>query len=294
MSIQVPDSAKTAFEDNMQTSGAVELPFLAPPFYIVNGNARLEQVGGIHFYGGWACNVDKLQTAAESWNDRLFPIPGLTATETILDSGQKLQVHASRNIFVAPIGIRQFSTITAPDGRKQRVAPFTKGARPGIQVLCVLGYRDPNKAIQPWAPIMLTASGYQVNHVGDAFANWNKAIKPLVRKLVPGVEPSSILNLFWMSIGTFGKDRKTRTVGGGQQQQIITPVTSYIPDTLDEESLSSLYVGEEIAEWMVELSNLSKDWLQVFKNLTTPKVEQVDSHELDMQEPPPPEDDIPF
>ena len=295
MPISVPDSAKTAFDGNMQTNGAVELPFLAPPFYIVNGNARLEQVGGIHFFGGFACNVDKLQSAAESWENRPFPVPGLTATETVLDNGHKLQVHAARGLIVAPIGIRQFLTITSPDGRKQRVAPFTKGARPGIQVLCVLGYKDENKVIQPWAPIMLTASGYQVNHLGDAFSNWNKAIKPLVKKLVPGIEPSSIMNLFWMSVGTFGKERKARTVGAGQQQQTITPVSAYIPESLDEKVLETLYVGEDVAGWMAELSGLSKEWLQVFKNLQASKpVEQIEHDNI--EEPPPPEDEynVPF
>src|SRR5262245_7052581 len=116
--MKIPDKAKDAFEGNMQTSGAVELPFAVAPFYIVNGNARLEQVGGIHYFGGWAVNVDKLQAAAETWEDRPFPIPGIVETETILESGQKLKVYAARSLFVAPIGMRQFSTLSSPDGRK--------------------------------------------------------------------------------------------------------------------------------------------------------------------------------
>jgi hypothetical protein len=295
MTINIPDSARTAFDGNMQNSTAVELPFPAPPFYILNGNARLEQVGGVHFFGGWACNTDKFQPTIDHWEGRIFPIPGISPAQTILENGTKLDVHAARNLFVAPIGMRQFSTIENAEGRKQRVAPFTKGARPGIQFLCMLGYRDPQKVIQAWAPIMLTASGYQVNHLQDAFSNWNKAIKPLVKKLVPDVDPSAVSNLFWMSIGTFGTERKAITVGIPPRQQTITPVTSYIPENLDEEMLKKLYVGEELAGWMATLSLEAKEWLQVFRNMTPakPVAETVETQYLD-EPPPPPDDDIPF
>jgi len=295
MSIKISEKVTGAFDGNMQSSSAVELPFACPPFFVSNGDARLEQAGGVHYFGGWACSTEKLQIASESWEDRPFPIPGLTQTDIIVKKNQKLQVLASRNILVAPIGVRQFSTITADDGRKQRVAPFTKGARPGIQVLCILGYKDANKAIQPYMPVMLTASGYQVNHTQDAFANWNKAIKPLIKKLLPNVEPSKISNLFWMSIGTFGTKPNFVSVGKGDQGNTITPISAYIPETLDEKVLETLYVGDDVSEWMADLSALAKDWLQVFRNMTPakPVTEPEEPHDFD-QEPPPPEDDIPF
>jgi hypothetical protein len=294
MTIKVPENAKTAFDGNMQTSSAVELPFSAPAFFIVNGNAQLQQVGGIHYFGGWACGTEKLKEAADSWENVTFPVRGLTPTETIVQSGQKLPVYASRSLLVAPIGIRKFSTIKDPSGQKRRVPPFTKGARPGIQVVCMLGYKDENKNIFPWAPIILTANGYQTNNVQGAFSNWNKAIKPLVQKLIPDQKPASVSNLFWMAIGTFGQDRIQKPAG----EKFITPVSCYIPENLDEKILESLYVGEEIAEYMADLSEKSREWFQVFNvpaNSQKLVAEPVEEHDnWDMQEPPPPEDDIPF
>jgi len=296
--MKIPDKARNAFQGNMQTGGAVELPFPAPPFYVVNGNAQLAALNNFQFFGGWACNTERLQFAAENWEGAIFPIPGIQAAETVLDNGQKLSVHAARSLLVAPIGMRQFSSVFDPaTNQTRRVAPFTPGARPGIQVLCVLGYKNEQKIIQHWAPIMLTTKGYQVNNVQKAFVNWQKTIKPIVKKIVPDAEPISVCNLFWMSIGTFGTERKQEMVGGGQQRKPITQISAWIPESLDEATLERLYVGDHVAEWMAELSEQAMEWFKVFENMPQPQRHAqapVENPDFDLDEPPPPEDDIPF
>jgi hypothetical protein len=299
--MKIPDKAKTAFDGNMQSSSTVELPFPAPPFYIVNGNAQLAALNNFQYFGGWACNTDRLKFAADEWQGAPFPIPGLVSAETVLDNGNKLPVLAARSLLVAPIGMRQYSSVfDHGTGRTQRVAPFTPGARPGIQVLCVLGYKNEQKAIQAWAPVMLTTKGYQVNNVQKAFSSWQKTIKPLIKKLIPDAPPSSVSNLFWMSIGTFGQERKQELVGSGQQRKPITPISAWIPENLDEAMLERLYVGDEIAEWMADLSEQAQDWLKVFENLapavnarsqTPPLPEEPD---FDLDPIPATEDEIPF
>ncbi|HCR70924.1 MAG TPA: hypothetical protein DIW23_05735 [Anaerolineae bacterium] len=292
--LDIPEKASNAFQGNMQNGGAVELPFPAPSFFIVNGNAQLQQVGGIHYFGGFACAKTKLQEAAESWENVVYPVPGLYETEKILESGEKLPVFASRNLTVAMIGMRLFATLKS-DG-KTRVPAFSKEAIPGIQVVCLLGYKNENKEILPWAPIMISASGYQVNNVRDAFIKWFKAIKPTVKKLAPNQEPSNITNLFWMSIGTFGETRVQKPAG----QKFITPVSSFIPDVLDEDVVKSRYVGNEIASLMADFATDAKEWLHVFDKdkftgPTSPQgfTEPAEDPHWDSQEQPP-EDDIPF
>jgi hypothetical protein len=291
--IDVPQSAQTAFQGNMNTRETIELPFAAPPFYIVNGDAKLVSLKNYQYFGGWAGNADKIKEAADTWEGVPYPIPGLQASETILDDNTALQVLASRSLIVAPIGIRQFSVMKV-DGREKRVAPFTKGAAPRIQAIVLLGYHNENKQIVPWAPVMLTAKGFQVNHVQKAFEDWHKAIKPHVKNLVPGVDPASIVNLFWMYIGTFGNERKQDTVGTGSTTKTITPVSAFIPTDLDEQKVSNMYVGSETAEFMVEYSSKSQEWLKAYHNITPAKATASDAP-LDVDQTPPPYDEeIPF
>lgn len=287
MPINVPPTARNAFDGNMNERTTVELPFPCPPFFVINGNEKLEALKNVQYYGGFACGTEKLQLAAEHWKDLPFPIPAFQKINLALKGGVKVEVLASRSLIVAPIGIREYSSFKNDAGRK-RVAPFTKGARPGIQALCVLGYRDEQKAIHPWAPVMLTASGYQVNYLKDAFASYRKAIRPHVKKLVPGMT-DSILNLFWMFVGTFG-ERKDQLVGTGSNSQIITPIISFVPEDLNENKVENIYVGDPMAEFMADISSQAQEWLSVFAKMAQPMHEA----QPDFDYPPPPYDENPF
>jgi hypothetical protein len=289
MTINIPGKAQTAFQGNMQTSAAVELPFPAPAFYIVNGDAKLAALKNVQYFGGWACNVEKLREAADHYSNVPYPIPGFHELNMVADDGKTYDVLTSRSLVVATVGMRQFSTIKDASGNKKRVAPFTKGARPGIQVLCILAYRNEQKQIVPWAPVMLTANGYQVNHIQKAIQTWRKTIKPYVGKLVPGAD-DSILNLFYMHIGTFGAERKAEPAG----EKSITPVSAFIPDEMDEKKIENLYVGEPMAEFMADISEKSQEWLKVFSNMQQAQPSRNQPEEMIEESPLPPEDDIPF
>ena len=261
MSIKLPASAQGAFNGNMQSGSKVELPFYTPAFWIMNGKASMKQIGGVHFFGGWACESSKVEAAKEHWQDLIVPPLGLTSTEFVADSGQSMNVFAARSLYVAVIGVRQFS-IAKVNGEDRRVPPFTPGARPGVQILAVLGYRDADKNLRPWAPILLSAKGYQVNHLSKAVNAWGSALKPVLKKMgLDGAHPG----LFWSAIGTFGEERKQELVGKGTDKSTITPVSVYIPtNEISEETVSKLYVGEDVADWMAELSGKAKDWLHAF------------------------------
>lgn len=295
MTINIPGAAQSAFQGNMQTSAAVELPFPAPAFYIVNGDAKLAALKNVQYFGGWACNVEKLRESADNYDNVPYPIPGFQPLEMVADDGKMYNVLSARSLVVATIGMRQFSTIKDASGNKKRVPPFTKGARPGIQVLCVLGYRNEQKQILPWAPVMLSANGYQVNHIQKSINSWRKAIKPHVAKLVPGAD-DSILNLFYMHIGTFGDKRKAEPAG----EKSITPVSAYIPEDLDEKKVENMYVGEPMAEFMADISIKAQEWLKVFSNMEKPQAQaqaafRNQPQDMLYEEPPFPDDDqIPF
>ena len=292
MPITVPENAKGAFDGNMQSSAKVELPFYTPAFWIVNGKPAMKALGGVGFFGGWACEQTKLEAAREHWENIQVPPPGMSADEVALDNGDMLNCYTARAAYFAVIGVRMFSTVSN-NGETRRVAPFTQGARPAIQVLAILGYRDENKVIQPWVPVLLTAKGYQSNHLRKAVDTWANTVKPLLKKMgMEGLHPG----LFWSAIGTFGQERKQEMVGGANNKRPITPVQAYIPQNLDQTMLESLYVGPSVAEFMATTSAQAKDWLHAFDNL--PQAVKPAAHEEygepPIDEPPPPEDDIPF
>lgn len=287
MSINVPTSAQGAFAGNMAQGQKIELPFPAPAFYIVNGEAKLAALKNYAYYGGFACSSGNIKAASEGWENCKYPIPGFTE-ETIAIGEDSILSHVSRSLVVAPIGMRPFSILEV-NGSKKRVAPFTKGARPALQVLVVLGYRNENKQIESWAPALLTAKGYQVNHLQKAFADWKKAITPFMKEIAPGM-PSDVTNLFWMHIGTFGTERKAEQHG----ESSITPVWSFIPDGLTAQQVENMYVGDNMAEFMASLSVQSAEWLKAYskpnvvENISDPYVNAPVAQDM------PDESDIPF
>lgn len=294
MPITIPGKAQNAFEGSMKTSQSVELPFPCPAFFVVNGDAKMRPFNDFRYFGGLSGHTDKIVEASSKWQDAPYPIPGLELLEMMDDAGKPYETLSARSLIVAPIGMRLFSSLKE-NGFKKRVAPYTKGATPGIQVLSLLAYKNEQKQITPLYPIMLSANGYQVNHIQKAFEDWRKAIKPFVNKLVPGAS-ASVLNLFYMYIGTFGPERKQELVGRGDNQRTITPIVSFIPESLDEKKVENMYVGEEVAEWMADIHEESLEWLKVFSNMQSAQSSQPQAAYVEeyIPEPPPPEDDIPF
>jgi len=286
MPISVPSSAQGAFNGTMQSGQKIELPFPAPPFNILNGDPKFEELQNIMYFGGFDSSIQNLKAAVEQWENCPFPIPGFTEKELTKD-GKKVPSVISRVLIVAPIRMRQFSKYTDPVTKKvKRVAPFTKGARPALQVLAYLAYLNESKTVTPWAPILITATGYQVNHVTKAFSDWKKAIQPFMNDIAPGM-PSDVTNLFWMRIGTFGKAAHFEPHG----ESIITPVSSYIPDDLTAAKVESQYVGNDMAEFMASLVVQSDEWANAYRNATPATAVNEAVHDEPL---PPPEDDIPF
>lgn len=292
MPINVPTKAQNAFNGSMQTRSAVELPFPCPAFYIINGNPDLEALNNSLYFGGWASSSENIKKSTEKW-DVPEKIPGLYEIKRTDGDGKPYYIQSARSIAFAPIGMRMYS-VAEVNGMERRVAPFTKGARPGMQVLGMLGYKNEQKQLQAWSPIMLTASGYQVNHLQNAFSQWRKAITPHVKKLVPDFT-DSVLNLFWMYIGTFG-DRVQVPAGLPRAgvQKYVTPMNAFIPENLDEKKVENMYVGDPLAEFMADLHEQAEEWLKVFSKLQQAQASIAHDDGMAYDEPPPPEDDIPF
>ena len=122
----------------------------------------------------------------------------------------------------------------------------------------------------PWGPVVLTAKGYQARNLLDAFARWDKATSQVRWKIAPGVPAWC----FYLSLGTFGRDRQALNVGKPGAQSPITPISVYIPDRLTESFVSNLFVGSQVAEQMSTIQDQATAWLKAWKEETPLEVEE--------------------
>jgi len=274
----------------MTLGGGVELPFLAPVMWVINGDAKLKAIGGAQYYGGWACKAEDLDDAVQHWAVNIPP--NFALAEITTSDNTTFNAYTARSVIVAPIAVRQF-WIDA-DGR--RSAGYVDGGRHAVQAICMMAARLGHKdvvALEPCGPVMLSAKGYQARNLLGAFSAWNKHTAGLRRKVAPGVPAWC----FYLSIGTFSKDRAQIMVGKTSQSP-ITPVTAYLPDDLSEEKLTRLFAGNEVANQMADLLDQAQDWLAAGKQESDRGASGgAGRGEPEYGPPPenwPPEEDIPF
>ncbi len=279
--INLDNELARKLDQGMRAGDTVDLPFPVVYIWALNGQTGYKQQGGALYYGGWACKVDDIQSAAEQQG---LQVPSEWKRVTIASrDGGEFEAYTTRSIVVAPIGKRESWLL---DG--QRYPAYTEGGRRHLQVLAYLSEahgENGSRQLYPWGPVVLTAKGYQARNLLDAFSKWNKATAQTRWKSAPGVPAWC----FYLSIGTYGKERQVVSVGKPGAQSPITPIGVFNYDHMDEEILNSLFVGNETAARMAELQDLSIEWLNAWKGKAS--AEPLD---LDQEPPLPLEDEIPF
>ena len=241
----------------MRAGGAVDLPFPVVYIWALNGQASYKSQGGALYYGGWACKSDDLQTVADQQG---LTIPQDWKQVTIASrDGGEFEAYTARSAVVAPIGKRES---WLHDGK--RSSAYVEGGRRHLQVLAYMAEvqgSNGNGQFFPWGPVVLTAKGYQARNLLDAFARWEKATSQIRWKVAPGVPAWC----FYISLGTFGKERQAINVGKPGAQSPITPITAFIHERFNDELITSLFVGNEVAAIMADLQDQAADWLNAWK-----------------------------
>ena len=266
--------------DQGMRGDAIELPFPVVYIWTLNGQLAFKSQGGALYYGGWACKATDMQTIAEQ-QETTLPLDWKLVTIAGRD-GDEFDAYTNRNVIVAPIGKRESWLF---DGK--RSATYIEGGRRHLQVLAYLaGSRLDNgtKQLIPWGPVVLTAKGYQARNLLDAFARWHKVTSQIPWKVAPGVPAWC----FFMSLGTYGKERQAINVGKPGAQSPITPVGVYIPEHLNSDLISDLFVGEALAHKMADMHDQSTDWLNAWKMNTNVLPDEDLENEGDVEE------EIPF
>jgi hypothetical protein len=278
-------------DQGMRAGENIELPFPVVYIWTMNGQPSYKSQGGALYYGGWACKAEDLQAIVESQG---VTIPSNWKQVTISSrDGGEFEAYTTRSVIVAPIGKRESWLF---DGK--RMPSYVEGGRRHLQVLAYMaelqgtnGGNGGARAGQliPWGPVVLTAKGYQARNLLDAFARWDKATAQMRWKFAPGVPAWC----FYLTLGTFGKDRQATNVGKPGAQSPITPISVFLPDNLNEggkfaDELSRLFVGQEIAAVMSDLQDQAYEWLNAWKAGALEEVEEYRDNGF------PAEEEIPF
>lgn len=273
MNISLDSDLARKLELGMRSGDTVDLPFPVVYVWAFNGQAGYKSQGGALYYGGWACKSEDLQSVADQ-QGLIIPEDWKHVTISSRDGGE-FEAYTTRNVIVAPIG-KRISWLL--DGK--RSTDYVEGARRHIQVLAYLaeskaenGRESPSaisRQFVPWGPVVLTAKGYQARNLLDAFSRWEKTTAQLRWKIASGVPAWC----FYLSLGTFGKERQVLSVGKPGAQSPITPISVYIPEKFNEELISSLFVGNEVAAIMADLQDQASDWLNSWNTSTTVNTEE--------------------
>lgn len=258
--IQLDSNIARKLDQGMRSGEIVDLPFPVVYVWALNGQTSYRSTGGAPYFGGWACKAEDLQSVADQ---QALPVPSDWKQVTISSrDGGEFEAFTSRSVLVAPIGRRE-SWLS--DGR--RSAAYIEGGRRHLQVLAYLAESqgsNGSKTFVPWGPVVLTAKGYQARNLLDSFARWEKATAQIRWKVAPGVPAWC----FYLSLGTFGKDRQAMNVGKPGAQSPITPISVYIPEKFSEDVFASLFVGNEVAAVMADLQDQASQWLSAWKEPT--------------------------
>jgi hypothetical protein len=262
------NDTQKALGGGLVTSNKVELPFKAGNVWVMNGQANMAamlksgSVPPAMYFGGFAANVKNFE---ETHTELGLTIP-TTWQKTVGTSrdGKSFDEYVTRQISFAPITKRA----SYYDEATNRRSPGKFGnARFHINVLAS-GYLPTKNAeghvvFQPWMPLIISAKGAQAFIILDAFRKWEKHSRA-ARKAMGEMAH----NAFILTMGTFGDTRIQKMVGPEGKQSPITPLSLRVPegeDDLTQDFVAPRYVGDEFVTQMVELLQLSTEWVTDWK-----------------------------
>jgi len=240
MNIQLPQDFIDQLNSAIDSDG-IHLPFTAPIVWWKHGNKQLKATGDIRYYGGWATNAEEFY-AAVGENGAL---PTGFVDGSFSGNDGEFAVYQTRKVCVAPIATR-----------KRWITMENSKGRSHLQMLCMLASQEDGH-FASWGPVVLSAKGLTTREIENSFRTFDTVTAEIRKEIAPHIPTL----YFWRFIGTFGKDPEFIKVGSGNNTSNVTYPTIYQPQELNNDLVSSWFVGEEVAGKMVEYRNLAADWL---------------------------------
>ena len=255
-------------------SQTIELPFMAPMLWWLNGDPRAQTASEASKMGGWAISQDEIELLDA-------PPPGFVGVTLVNARGQEYSASLARYVAVAVIG-----------SREQWVLPDANfgGRTRGYSRIQVLGYMATvNQARQyvPYGPVVLSAKSYSAKYLKEALSEWSRKTAQSRRKLANNLPAW----LFYAPIGTFGASRDAVMVGPDPNSQSpITPCRLMkMPDEQTANTLRGWYVGKSVVEEMSEYKQAAGEWLKAWDGMNGNGQASQAEHR---SAPPPPPDDV--
>ena len=296
MAINFPKEQGATLKDSMEQGGGIKLPFDVTYWFVVNGDKRMRSVGGVHYFGGWATDQNKLAEVGATWDPPITNPPSYADQgEITTNNGKVIPSYLSRAMFVAPIGFRTcWEKTDFGTNQTTRFKDYQPGTRRKAQFLVYVADKTEQKQLVPWGPAVLTVGGMQVGKVLDAFKAWSKHIDK-ARRILEADAPAWV---FYSAIGTFGDEYKSEMVGQSGAQSSITPMVCHLPEEMTAEKLEKYYVGADVVNHMAELKAEAAEWLNAWSNMGAQPAAagNGNAHGNGFEPPMPPDnfDDIPF
>lgn len=228
----------------------VNLPFgyIRLPWH--NGNPQAEKVGAKYF-GGWFSSDDNPDFVTDLGNVNQETAPqGFTGPEIwVARDGKEYTAYSARRVFAAPIATRVKWMTNRETGKKSSATSV---------LVYLADWNIEKKVLFPYAPAVLSAKGYAGNFIVDAFKKWQADTARIRFEIAKGVPAS----LFYVPVGTFGKERITKMVGAGNAQSPIVPVqVGAPPQGWDAKEVEAHFVGDTVAALMLTLREQAAEWL---------------------------------
>lgn len=242
--------AQFADLDKSMQGEKIALPFVAPAFNWHRGDqSHAKDTGsGVQHFGGWVTDAPELLDSglSSAWLGNEW----CTAS-----NGTAYEVYASRILHVALIG------------KRERWSPDQPGGKPrsNVHALAVAATFDAQaKTYTTWSPVVLRCKGLAGKSFNDAISDWKRktsAFRALMDKDYPAW-------VFYCTLGTFGTEFKSQSVGQGNTKSFITPISLYMPegDKFTAQWLQGRFVGDEVADHMLSLYDQAQDWLHAWNN----------------------------
>jgi hypothetical protein len=226
----------------------VKLPFGTLNLSWHNGFAQTDAANGAKRYGGWYSSDDKLNFVDDlaSINQSVAPTGFVGPEKWTNDKSQQYTAYSCRRIFAAPVATRvRWET---KEGKSSSTT----------SVLVYLGNWDSEKkVIQAYAPAVLTAKGWAGNFIVDAFKKWQNETADIRADIAPGIPA----NMFYVPIGTFGKERVTKEVGSGKKSPIVVCQIGTPGDGWTAAEMERYFVGDDVGAVMKSLKDQAAEWL---------------------------------
>ncbi|MHC1733419.1 MAG: hypothetical protein AB9888_15480 [Bacteroidales bacterium] len=253
-------------EIGLQKENPDKLPFSTLLAWVLTGQDSYKDRKGPgsapQYFGGWIFNANDANRVMQEVG--ATPIKGLEKFTRNPPNSPAFEAYGARSLIILPIRLRKCWENERTNTRYPVNAEPVEGSKSHVHLLALIGERLPDNQIRPWMPAILSAKSHQAAKLEKALAEWRNAVYSILLQSNPKA-PSSITNLFWRSMGTFGPQPEKEMVGKGKQSP-ITPIHSNIPANLDLQILMDRFAGKnpECMELVHYLFEKSLVWQQAW------------------------------